>query len=100
METFMVFKEADVHPKVWSTPHLGTHLTNNKWKPCARCARAAVPRFYTLVPSVFVPLDQRSGNSEAKPACAVRDEDSRYEIEYTLSTSVKTGDLTGGVDGG
>ena len=32
----------------------------------------------TLVPSVFVPLDQRSGL--VKPACAVRDEDLRYEL--------------------
>ena len=30
------------HPKIWSSPHLRTHLTNKKWKPCAR---AAVPRF-------------------------------------------------------
>ena len=43
----MVFKEADVRPKLWSTPHLGAHLTNNKWKPCARCARAAVPKRLT-----------------------------------------------------
>ena len=38
----------------------------------------------TLVPSVFVPLDQRSGNS-VKAACAVRDEDSRYEIAQAES---------------
>ena len=30
------FKEAEVRPKVWSRPHLRTHLTNEKWKPCAR----------------------------------------------------------------
>ena len=30
------FKEAEVRPKVWSRPHLRTHLTNKKWKPCAR----------------------------------------------------------------
>ena len=33
----------------------------------------------TLVPSVFVPLDQLA--RLVKPACAVRDEDSRYEID-------------------
>ena len=38
-------------------------------------SRNAFGRDATLVPGVFVPLDQRSG------ACAVRDEDSRYEIE-------------------
>ena len=31
IETFE-FKEADVRCQVWSTPH----LTNKKWKPCAR----------------------------------------------------------------
>ena len=44
-----------------------------------RCGFARFLVQYTLVPSVFVPLDQRSGNSD-KPASAVRDEDSRYEI--------------------
>ena len=38
-------------------------------------SRNAFGRDATLVPGVFVPLDQRSG------ACAVRNEDSRYEIE-------------------
>ena len=38
-------------------------------------SRNAFRRDATLVPGVFVPLDQRSG------ACAVREEDSRYEIE-------------------
>ena len=38
-------------------------------------SRNAFGRDATLVPGVFVPLDQRSG------ACAVREEDSRYEIE-------------------
>ena len=35
----------------------------------------------TIVPRVFVSLDQRSENEcFVKPACAVRIEDSRYEI--------------------
>jgi len=38
----------------------------------------------TVVPSVFVPLDQRSGDKRfvkpASPACAERNEDSRYEV--------------------
>ena len=43
METFVVqIKEAEVRRQVWATLQLRTHLTNKKWKPCARYARAAV----------------------------------------------------------
>ena len=48
------------------------------------CIRFKVYGCDTLVPSVFVPLDQRSGL--VKSACAVRDEDSRYEIAVVKYT--------------
>ena len=55
----------------------------------------------TLVPSVFAPLVQQSGNSArlVKPACAVRDEEARYEIgamairiRYVWNSSVSNND--------
>ena len=33
------FKDAEVRRQVWATPHLRNHLTNRKWKPCARACR-------------------------------------------------------------
>ena len=43
METFVVQRNRSSPPSM-GTPHLRTHFTNKKWKPCARRVRAAVPR--------------------------------------------------------
>ena len=58
----------------------------NQWsvKRCMRMRkrRRGITVGITLVPRVFVPLDQGSGNERSiRQACAVRNEDSTYENE-------------------